>query len=80
VCSSVKLFGHESTRVRISKDRSARFAYLIGPALLGAGITRLEQVTQLSELALGKLHGMGPKALGLLREALTARNLKFKSD
>ena len=39
-------------------------------ALYGAGYTRLEQLTQVSEAELGKLHGMGPKALSILKEAL----------
>jgi hypothetical protein len=49
-------------------------------ALNNAGYDHLEQLTALTELELSKLHGMGPKALGLLREALAAKNLKFKSE
>lgn len=49
-------------------------------ALHGAGIQRLEQLTTCSEAELLKLHGMGPKALGVLRQALEARGLKFASD
>jgi hypothetical protein len=47
-------------------------------ALHAAGFVHLEQLTQVGELELSKLHGMGPKALGLLREALTQKNLMFK--
>lgn len=47
-------------------------------ALNNAGYTRLEQLTQTSEAELAKLHGMGPKALGRLNEALEAKGLKFK--
>jgi predicted flap endonuclease-1-like 5' DNA nuclease len=43
-------------------------------ALVGAGYTRLEQLASVSEKDLLKLHGMGPKALGLLREALAAQD------
>jgi len=46
-------------------------------ALLGAGYSSLEQLTGVSEGELKKLHGMGPKALGVLREALRARGLSF---
>lgn len=46
-------------------------------ALAGAGYTWLEQLTKVSEAELRKLHGMGPKALGLLRSALAARGQSF---
>ena len=46
-------------------------------ALSAAGYTRLEQFTRVTEADLLKLHGMGPKALGLLRSALQARGLAF---
>lgn len=46
-------------------------------ALEGAGYTRLDQLTAVTEAELLKLHGMGPKAIGLLREALAARGLSF---
>ena len=46
-------------------------------ALEGAGYTNLAQLTTVSESALKKLHGMGPKALGQLREALAERGLSF---
>lgn len=46
-------------------------------ALEAAGYTHLDQLTAVREADLAKLHGMGPKALGLLREALQARGLTF---
>ena len=46
-------------------------------ALAGAGYTHLEQLTRVSEVELGKLHGLGPNALAQLRRALTARGLSF---
>lgn len=46
-------------------------------ALAAAGVTRLEQLTSFSEAELLKLHGMGPKAIRLLREALSRGGLKF---
>jgi hypothetical protein len=46
-------------------------------ALDVAGYTRLEQLTQVTEAELLKLHGMGPKAIGVLRVALHERGLSF---
>ncbi len=46
-------------------------------ALAGAGITRLDQLTTMREADIAQLHGMGPKALRELREALAAKGLKF---
>ena len=47
-------------------------------ALNNAGYTRLEQLTKISEKDLGKLHGMGPKALGILKQALKEKGMRFK--
>jgi uncharacterized protein YdhG (YjbR/CyaY superfamily) len=47
-------------------------------ALETAGYTQLKQLTKVTESVLARLHGMGPKALGLLREALKAQGLSFK--
>lgn len=46
-------------------------------ALLAAGFTRLEQLTQVKEAELQKLHGVGAKAIAILRETLTERGLSF---
>jgi hypothetical protein len=46
-------------------------------ALAAAGYTHLEQLTQVSEAELGRLHGMGPKALDQLRRALAASGRAF---
>ncbi len=46
-------------------------------ALVGAGYTRLEQLTTVGEAEILKLHGMGPKALDQLRRALAAKGLSF---
>jgi hypothetical protein len=46
-------------------------------ALAGAGLTRLEQLTRVSEKELLALHGMGPKAMRLLREALAEKGWSF---
>lgn len=47
-------------------------------ALQGLGITKLEQLTGYTEAEIKNLHGMGPNALGKLKEALASRGLSFK--
>ena len=49
-------------------------------ALEGAGYLRLEQVAEVSEKELMKLHGMGPKAIERLREALFEKGLSFSDE
>ena len=46
-------------------------------ALSGAGYTRLDQLAQISESDLKKLHGMGPTAIAALGAALAERGLSF---
>jgi len=46
-------------------------------ALRAIGVTQLTELTQYSEQELLKLHGIGPKAIRLFREALAARGLAF---
>ena len=47
-------------------------------ALLGAGYTRLEHLTEVKESDVMKLHGMGPNAMRVLRDALQERGLSFR--
>ena len=46
-------------------------------AFIAAGYTRLDQFATLKEADLLKLHGVGPKALRLIRSALNARGQSF---
>jgi hypothetical protein len=46
-------------------------------ALTNAGYRRLEQLTRVSQAEVEGLHGVGPKALALLRRALVANGLSF---
>lgn len=46
-------------------------------ALEHAGYTTLEQLAEVSEGELAALHGIGPKALGVLRSTLAERGLSF---
>jgi predicted flap endonuclease-1-like 5' DNA nuclease len=48
-------------------------------ALANAGHQRLEDLAKVSEKELARLHGMGPKALGILRQRLADRGLQFRS-
>ena len=47
-------------------------------ALEAAGYTNLKQLTKVTEAEIAQLHGMGPKALGILRDTLKAQGLSFK--
>jgi predicted flap endonuclease-1-like 5' DNA nuclease len=46
-------------------------------ALAAAGYTELSQLADVSEEELKALHGVGPKALRVLREALRERGLSL---
>jgi hypothetical protein len=46
-------------------------------ALVGAGYTRLELLTGVTEAQVLRLHGMGSKGLDQLRSALAARGQSF---
>jgi len=64
-----------------AKETKSNFPREIGRpatgALAFAGYTNLKQLTRVTEAELGKLHGMGPKALGILRETLKAKGMSF---
>jgi hypothetical protein len=47
-------------------------------ALQGAGYTRLEDLTKVTESDVMRLHGMGPNAMQVLRNALSERGLSFR--
>ena len=47
-------------------------------ALTHEGYTTLKQLTKLSEAELAQLHGVGPKAVRILKETLKANGLSFK--
>ena len=49
-------------------------------ALKSAEITSLKQLTQVTEEELLQLHGIGPNALGVLREALKDNGFSFRSS
>jgi len=49
-------------------------------ALAGAGLHRLSDLSRVGESDVAALHGMGPKALGLLRTALAAQGSGFRVE
>ncbi len=58
-------------------DDFPRLAAPARRALANAGYTRLEQLAQVSEAEVMRLHGMGPKALEQLRLALKTQGRSF---
>jgi len=67
----------------MSTDNDPGFPKLSAPArraLSAAGYTQLDQVAQVSEADLKKLHGIGPTATAALRQALHARGLSFRQS
>ncbi len=49
-------------------------------AIHSIGIEKIDDLTKYTEEELLALHGLGPKALGLLREELKKKSLEFKSQ
>jgi DNA-directed RNA polymerase alpha subunit len=48
--------------------------------LQNAGYHKLEQITEVTEAEILKIHGVGPKAIRILNEVLMERGLSFKKD
>ncbi len=63
-----------------SGDLPATLASPARRALAHAGVTGLDQVARLKESDLKKMHGMGPKAIRQLREALAERGLDLADE
>ena len=49
-------------------------------ALAAAGVTQLGHLTVLKASEVGRWHGVGPKTIRELREALTAQGLAFAGE
>ncbi len=49
-------------------------------ALAGAGYSRLAQLATCRRAEILKLHGMGPKGIRQLREAMAAKGLSFADE
>lgn len=67
----------KATANEMASDFPPKLAAPAQRALASAGYTRLEQLTRVTEADLKKLHGMGPKAIGQLRQALADAGLRF---
>jgi hypothetical protein len=67
-----------------SKDLESDLPPQIGQparrALIGAGYRRLAQLSAVRAAELGRLHGVGPKALDQLRRALKHQGLSFVDE
>ena len=48
-------------------------------ALYAAGIRTLKQLSTITEKQLAELHGMGPKGVRILKAAMEAANIQFRS-
>ena len=46
-------------------------------ALVNEGYNHLEQLTKITEKELLKIHGVGPKAVRILRETLAEKGMSF---
>ena len=65
------------------RKQESDFPHAIGNparnALGAAGYSKLRQLTNITEAELSRLHGIGPKALRILKETLEAKGLSFAS-
>jgi NAD-dependent DNA ligase len=64
---------HEKTDLPKTSEPAAN-------ALLAAGYKRLEDLTHATEAEIAGLHGMGPKAMRILKAAMAERNMNFVID
>ena len=72
---TLKLDGKKSK----ASDLPAKLGAPAERALAGAGIKNLKQLTKFSEAEIKNLHGVGPNAIGKLRQALAEQGLSFKN-
>ena len=73
--------GHEMTPGALEpSDLPSGLSQPARRAIVEAGYQRLEQLTSVTEVELKQLHGVGPKALEQLRNALNAYGLSFANE
>ncbi|MDQ6736233.1 MAG: DNA-binding protein [Gemmatimonadota bacterium] len=63
----------------IKEDLPAGLAQPALRALAGAGYTSLNRLASVSEPELAALHGMGPKAIGIIKAALEGRGMSLRA-
>ncbi|MFN8470392.1 MAG: hypothetical protein U0X20_32865 [Caldilineaceae bacterium] len=71
---------NEAAKPQPESDLPPKLSQPAWRALTGAGYWRLEQLTAVSASDLLKLHGMGPKGIRQLREAMAARGLALAGE
>lgn len=67
---------------RVNKLSEGFLSRLSSPArnaLINAGITELEDLTEYTEKEILQLHGIGPSSLPTLKHAMAEKNVNFKS-
>jgi hypothetical protein len=67
----------DDLRVTSSLDGVPKIGAPATRALSGAGYTTLRQLAGVPRSELARLHGMGPKALGIIQAALDAHGLNL---
>jgi len=75
---TLKLDG--KARKKQESDLPAKLGAPAERALGGAGIKTLKQLTKFSEAEIKQLHGVGPYAVGKLRQALAEKGLSFAKE
>ena len=69
----------QSAEAHTSEDLPRAIGRPAAGALHAIGIDRLEQLTAMTERELLAIHGVGPKAVAILRETLAERGLEFRT-
>jgi hypothetical protein len=75
VSGTLKLGGKSKNTQK--SDLPAKLGAPAERALAGAGIKKLKQLTKFTEAEIKQLHGVGPNAVGKLRQALAEKGLSF---
>lgn len=81
--STPRLFVWRGMKITNQKGHRIPTEQLAAPArraLSAAGYTTLEQLAHTSEAEIRSLHGIGPKALNVLNQALAEHGLSFSSS
>jgi uncharacterized protein YdhG (YjbR/CyaY superfamily) len=82
MCSQGRHHDQPIRRTQVRNEDDTGFPKLAAPArraLSAAGYTRLDQLAQVSETDLKKLHGLGATAIAALHGALQERELSFQT-
>jgi hypothetical protein len=78
VSGTLKLDG--KSKKQQASDLPAKMGAPAERALANAGIKNLKQLTKFTEAEIKQLHGVGPNALGKLRQALADKGLSFAKE